>query len=246
MHEVRESIIEIFSSVQGEGLYLGCRQVFLRFENCNLQCYFCDTEFQAGNHPLCRVETQAGSHEFCEIFNPLSLREIAQQIQNVIGDVPHHSLSLTGGEPLLHTACIHALAKVVPLPLFLETNGTLPEALAEVLDDVRYISMDIKLPSATGKNLWEAHRAFLRLAKQRKTYVKIVITAETAEDEFLTAVSLVAQEAKDLPLILQPVTPYGGMQAIPPARALQLQEQALRYLPDVRLIPQAHRMMGQL
>ena len=199
-----------------------------------------------GKHSRCRVETQAGSQVFHEIFNPLTVSEIAQQLQKVMGDVPHHSLSLTGGEPLLHTACIHALAKIVTLPLFLETNGTLPEALVEILDDVHYISMDIKLPSATGKNLWEAHRAFLRLAKQRETYVKIVITAETDEDEFMTAVSLVAQEAKELPLVLQPVTPYGGMQAIAPTRALQLQAQALRYLPDVRLIPQAHRMMGQL
>ena len=42
-------IKEIFESIQGEGPYVGYKQLFIRFCNCNLKCNYCDTEFSAGN-----------------------------------------------------------------------------------------------------------------------------------------------------------------------------------------------------
>ena len=60
----------------------------------------------------------------------------------------------------------------------------------------------------------------------------------------IQAVGLIAEVRSDIPLILQPVTPLGG--CVPPKAEtlLRMQEQALRVLRDVRLIPQAHSMMG--
>ena len=40
MNEIR--ISEVFSSYQGEGLYAGEKQIFVRFYGCNLKCCYCD------------------------------------------------------------------------------------------------------------------------------------------------------------------------------------------------------------
>ena len=111
---------------------------------------------------------------------------------------------------------------------------------------VDIISMDIKLPSALPRPVWEAHRSFLRIARAKDLYLKMVLSAETREEEFLAGVRLIREEAPDALLILQPVTPFGGCEAIAPARVLALQAAAAQQLRDVRVIPQTHRMMQQL
>lgn len=248
MESDSENIIEIFSSIQGEGKYVGCRQVFVRFEGCNLHCAYCDTEHDVGAHPTCRVETAAGSRVFHQLVNPVSVDDAAAQIQALLVEAPTQAVSFTGGEPLLHAPFIHALHEKVDalMPFLLETNGTLSEPLAAVLDDIDIISMDLKLPSATGETQWDAHRRFLTLARQKDLYVKLVIAEDTKDEEFIQAVSLLESVAPDALLVLQPVTPCGGVKACPPERVLAMQAEAMRHLHDVRVIPQTHKFIGQL
>ena len=243
---MRENIIEIFSSIQGEGKYVGCRQIFVRLEGCNLDCRYCDTENEIGRHPRCMVEMPAGSHHLVSYENPLSVEQVAEIIEKLAGDVPHHSLSITGGEPLLHVPFIKALAGRTSLPLFLETNGTLDRALAECIDCISHISMDIKLPDVLSAPVWDAHARFLSVARAVDVYVKVVVAAETRAEDVERAARMVAEIAPATLFVLQPVTPYGGCSAPTPARLLELQRLALRHLPDVRIIPQTHRMMDLL
>ena len=104
--------------------------------------------------------------------------------------------------------------------------------------------MDMKPPSAAGKVLWENHLAFLRVAAEKNVYVKLVTTAELSEEELLTACRIIAKVGKNIPLVLQPVTPRGGSKAAGPEKLLRFQALALSILGDVRLIPQAHKAIG--
>ena len=42
-------IKEIFTSIQGEGLFIGYKQLFIRFCGCNLSCNYCDTDYRTVN-----------------------------------------------------------------------------------------------------------------------------------------------------------------------------------------------------
>ena len=63
----------------------------------------------------------------------------------------------------------------------------------------------------------------------------------------LAATSALAQEtAPETLFIIQPVTPYGGCKAASPEKILICQNYALTKLKDVRVIPQTHKMIGQI
>lgn len=242
-------MVEVFSSVQGEGPYLGVRQLFVRFARCNLNCAFCDTPWREQQPQSCQLEKTPGQRDFVFLDNPVEPAQLAY----VLGRLDlarHHSVSLTGGEPLLYSEYIRELIPLIKgthWGIYLETNGTLPDALELVLPGLNIIAMDFKLPSSTGlKPLWETHRQFLQIATRKDVFVKVIISDQTTSDDIEIACALIQSTDITVPLILQPVTPVANQGAIKPCRALELQSLALNRLKDVRIIPQAHKMMGQL
>jgi len=242
-------LVEVFSSIQGEGLFVGCRQVFVRLAGCNISCQYCDTQESFAVPALARIETEPGRRRFVGAPNPLLITDLVGYVAELC-QAPHHSISVTGGEPLLYPQVIKALAPLrnkTGVKLYLETNGTLPLALQSVINVVDIVSMDFKLPSIMGgKEYWQEHAAFLRIATTRTAFVKIVISGETTQAEIDQAIELIATIDARTPLILQPVTAVHGVRSVDPAKALLWQEQALRHLQDVRVIPQTHKIMGQL
>ncbi len=232
------NVIEIFSSIQGEGKYVGCRQIFIRTADCNLKCAYCDTNFARAD--FCNVETFAGSMKFKQIKNPIGVGTVADIVKKFMAEVPTHSISFTGGEPLLHWQFIRAVAEEINAKIFLETNGTLYKELEEVIDVVDIISMDIKLPSVAGNN-FEKHREFMKVAAGKDLYVKIVISAETLTEEYEEAIEMIPA---GILLILQPVTPVRNIGAISARKILEFQEYAVRKIKDVRVIPQTHRLIN--
>jgi organic radical activating enzyme len=106
----------------------------------------------------------------------------------------------------------------------------------------------MKLPSTSGctEHLWDLHREFLRVAHGRNASVKVVIGNETVLDEIEQVCSIITEIDRMTPLFLQPLSAADGRVDISVTHMLRLQEAASARLPDVRVIPQMHRMLGAL
>lgn len=239
-------LIEAFSSFQGEGTLVGYRQIFLRFPQCNLNCNYCDTPFAPS--ATCSIEDPPGSSQLQKLDNPVSWHRLSEIFARWCAAAPnaHHSFSITGGEPLLHSELLQRLLPEMRklLPIYLETNGTLPEALEPLLPFLEWISMDIKLESVVGQaSDWEAHRRFLELAARTNCYVKIVVGNSTTRAEIEHAANLVNRVSSAISLILQPVT-IDGKAAVETNRLFLMQELAATIHSNVRIIPQTHVFLG--
>jgi len=252
-HPPRARLVEVFSSIQGEAELVGYRQIFVRTFGCNLRCSWCDSPETLFGHPPVRFERTPGHRDFEQRPNPVSMETVLEAIHR-LNQVPHHSISLTGGEPLLHARFFRSflpeLRSRERLPLYLETNGLLPEHLEQVIDVIDIIGMDLKPPSCTDDPLpdWqERHRRFLALARRKRVFVKLVVGPHPDPDEMEAAFRLVAEQDPALSLTLQPVTPFGPIQQAPTdLEMLHWHERASRHLSNVRIIPQVHKFMGLL
>ncbi|PLX80109.1 MAG: radical SAM protein [Desulfuromonas sp.] len=239
-------LIELFSSLQGEGLHIGRREIFLRLAGCNLGCAYCDTPYAAGD--VWTVEREPGSGRFESYPNPASLERCLDILDDWCdrGSGLHSALNLTGGEPLLQG---EALQTWVPelrqrLPIHLETNGSLPAALSPLLPFLSFLSIDLKLADTCEEPTpWDCHREFLRLACHKPGQVKLVVGPAQGEQELLKAVRLVADEAPGYPIILQPLTEK-GRPSVSGEHLLRLQEIAAAIHPETLVIPQVHPLLN--
>jgi len=102
-------LVEIFRSIQGEGLFIGSPAVFVRTHGCNLQCPFCDTKYS--------WFTNLGE----------GYREVDDnQLWNEINDIRQKRdiVVFTGGEPMLWQDQLVNVIKRLPMVSHVETNGT--------------------------------------------------------------------------------------------------------------------------
>lgn len=234
-------ITEIFCSVQGEGPYVGNLQVFLRFAGCNLNCPYCDTDVQAAE--ACRYEEDPGSGIFQYIRNPLNPDQVGELVDPFMNV---HSLSLTGGEPLLYADFIMELD--VGLPLYLESNMTLPDMARKVKDHVSFVSGDVKLTDEFQGEELKSHIErtietfrILRKTENRDCFCKIVMTRDIDPALVLGVAASISKYISCI--VLQPVTQY---ELRPDVRTLlELQNELLGEI-DTLIIPQTHRMWGCL
>ena len=142
----RLRITEIFFSLQGEAVSVGCPTVFIRLTGCPLRCGYCDTSyaFQGGEW-----------YTFEDI-----LQEVARY------NTRH--VTVTGGEPLAQKPCSNLLSRLCDAgyQVSLETSGALDVSAVES----RVVKvMDIKTPASgeADKNL-ESNLQYLTSQDQIK------------------------------------------------------------------------------
>ena len=187
---MQAKISEIFVSYQGEGTFMGSRQVFVRFYGCNLNCSYCDT-----------VQ---------ESYKSFTKEALFGKILDFGDD--YNELVLTGGEPLLHADFLKDFlvmyGKSSRKKVYLETNGTLPLEMAKVSNLVDIVAMDIKLPSSTGikKDFWAMHSDFLDQCEGKQVLVKAVISEATTIEDIKQMAGVLKVHGRESSVVLQPVT----------------------------------------
>lgn len=121
--QVELEVSEIFHTLQGEGPFAGEPAVFVRLAGCNLQCTFCDTDFE-------------------EVKARATATEVVRQVQRVaLREGPCGLVVITGGEPMRQNiAPLVEQIMAAEYRVQIETAGTLWRRDLESLIDKRSLS----------------------------------------------------------------------------------------------------------
>jgi 7-carboxy-7-deazaguanine synthase len=147
-------VVEIFYSLQGEGANSGMPAIFIRLSGCNLNCWYCDTEW----------------HSFVEMSIP--------EILNEIGQYPCKNIIWTGGEPTLqlndeilehfdgYYHCIETNGSN-PVPSLIDYIACSPKVSTDILNQHFQFIDEIRYPMSEGdilpplENLPQAFHYFI-------------------------------------------------------------------------------------
>jgi organic radical activating enzyme len=244
-------LAEVFSAIQGEGMRMGERQLFVRMGSCPFRCHYCDTPLALVPTAHAQIESPPTSRKFRKVKNPVSPEELREIVGGFLTPDRgvHRAIAITGGEPLWQAGFLKlALPRLREFGrrIYLETAGVHVEELKSILEFVDVIAMDVKPPSATGmKSFWHQHRDFLRASLAKEVMVKVVVTRKTTVHDLMQIQDLVSGVDRTVPVILQPATPMWKVK-VPPTLAQLFNWQTLlsEKLERVRIIPQVHRALG--
>lgn len=122
-------VIEIFKSIDGEGIRAGFPVTFIRLAGCNLRCSYCDTKYS---------------------YDEESAKEMTfEEIHAEVYRMGCKKITLTGGEPLIHEDVDKLIDRLLHrgFQVNIETNGSV-----DISPYLKYktaiITMDYKCPSS--------------------------------------------------------------------------------------------------
>lgn len=161
-------MVEIFETVEGEGMLAGYPTIFVRVFHCNLRCHWCDTPYSYAP------------------AKPAFEATIAQIIDR-IKKYKSKRICFTGGEPLIHreksAALLVEMARLEQIvDIHIETNGAIDLIPFEQLrndyqlltDKMRFI-MDYKLSASRERTKMIDHN--FRYLRERDE-IKFVIASD--------------------------------------------------------------------
>ncbi|MGL5712590.1 MAG: 7-carboxy-7-deazaguanine synthase QueE [Paraclostridium sp.] len=221
-------VMEIFTSIQGEGIFAGAKTYFIRFRGCDFNCSWCD-------EPLHRdMKAELVATDIKTIMALLDPKEA-------------RIVTLTGGNPCIHnlTELVREL-KVAGFDIHIETQGTL---MPDWLRYVDFITVSPKGPSAgRSTDLFKLQHKFKDLKKVSKQ-LKPVVMVDRYGAISTADIDYVKQLVKMFPKMYITVQLGDDATANPETygtryRLLCEKIGECPELIDVRVLPQLHKIGG--
>ncbi|WP_240374784.1 7-carboxy-7-deazaguanine synthase QueE [Bacillus piscicola] len=184
-------ILEIFGpTIQGEGMVIGQKTMFIRTGGCDYRCEWCDSSF-----------TWDGTQK-AEL---LTAEEIVEKVRQTGGNKFNH-VTISGGNPALHQGLgdvVSALNKE-GLQTAVETQGSIWQDWLLEIDDV---TISPKPPSSKMETNWEQLDEYVsRLAKRKEKRVSLKVVIFDNDD--LEYAERIHGRYPHVPMFLQTGNPH--------------------------------------
>lgn len=193
------NVIEVFKSIQGEGLYMGVPTTFVRMGGCNLNCSWCDTKYSWDDTK----------------FIEYGVQELVDEIINCTGTC--NIICLTGGEPLVQQDELGQVAAILSIggyKVHIETNGTIkPNSM--MANNVNFWSVSPKLEYIASDEFTDE---FMSVYLHGTMMLKFVVGARSdvvKVMKFLTPLEKTTYKGSHIPypIVIQPER-YAATQSI--------------------------------
>jgi len=234
-------ISEVFTSIEGEGLLYGTKTLFVRMAGCPFTCFYCDTP----------EALPAGSGREYTLGEARGLVESSLQDRT-------YKVNFTGGEPLVQHEAVAELARHVRslgVRTYLESACYDSRRFSHVMAHMDILKVEFKTADSEfardaghyERLLGEAAACLAAAARAKKAvYVKVVVSARTRAGDLGSLLSRVfgaAPPGAVSGLFVQPVSGEGEPRL---EHLVSLYDEASRVYPEVRVVPQLHKLMGAI
>jgi 7-carboxy-7-deazaguanine synthase len=179
----RIPVMEVFGpTIQGEGMVIGQKTMFVRTGGCDYRCSWCDSSF-----------TWDGTGK----STLLSAEEIVSQLNEIGGDRFSH-VTISGGNPAIHQGIgeLVSMLKERSIKTAVETQGSIWQDWMQDVDDV---TISPKPPSSKMETDFEKLDTYIERLKGYNSSLKVVIFNE----EDLQYAEKIHNRYPEVPMYLQ-------------------------------------------
>jgi len=235
------SLSEVFTSIEGEGVFVGTKTLFVRLAGCPLKCHWCDTTYAI---PLDSGES-------------ISTEEAKQRISTSL-EPNTFKVNFTGGETLVQYGAVIELAKHVQklgLRTYLESAFYDFSRFAKVFPFIDICKIEFKLSDSNAvssknhENMISNELQCLQYTAKsgssaKTTYVKVVVTESSSLSEFRELVRMIFTTVSPSQLAGFIIQPSHKISEPSLGQLVKFYDVVYPYFQDVRVVPQIHKALG--
>lgn len=234
----RVQLSEIFTSIEGEGILVGTKTLFIRMAGCHLGCIWCDTGYA--------LPFNSGKE--------YTVDQVKDMISNELQPNTYKA-NFTGGEPLLQHHAVAELAKFIKgkgLKTYLESACFDSHRFEKVLPFMDICKIEFKMSDSKAVDSDHHDRLLfnerqcldLSIECSKITYIKVVVAASSSIGEFRKLLQDVFTriETRDLAGFI--IQPSSAMEEPSLEKLLNFYDAAYPLYHNVRIIPQLHKLIG--